>query len=113
VYDALRARADALAETGQPAKAMEAYQQLLTALMAWGLDVQNDLRDATCISRTWTALARLARPAGRPEEAGKLDAQRAKLFDHWKNKLPNGVFLLRQSLDPITPNTATPSSAGY
>jgi serine/threonine protein kinase/tetratricopeptide (TPR) repeat protein len=113
VYDALRARADALAETGQPVKAMEAYQQLLTDLMAWGLDVQNDLRDATCISRTWTALARLARRAGRPEEAGRLDAQRAELFDHWKYKLPNGVFLLRQSLDQITPNTATPSSAGY
>ena len=113
VYDALRARADALAETGQTVKAMDAYQQLLDKLMAWGLDVQNDLRDAVCISRTWTALAQLARGAGQPEEADRLDGQRAELLDHWKAKLPNGVFLLRQSLDQITPNTVAPSSAGY
>ena len=35
---------------------MEAYHQLLDKLMAWGPDLQNDLRDATCISRTWTPL---------------------------------------------------------
>ena len=113
VYDALKAQADAFAETGQTVKAMEAYQQLLSDLMAWGPDRQNDLRDAACISRTWTALARLARLAGRPDEAGRLDAQRAELLDHWKAKLPNGVFLLHQSLDQITPNTVAPSSAGY
>jgi serine/threonine-protein kinase len=113
VYDVLRARADALAETGQTVKAMEAYQQLLDKLMAWGLDVQNDLRDATCISRTWTALARLAIRAGHPEQASRLEAQRAELWDHWKAKLANGAFLLHQSLDQITPNTATPASAGY
>jgi serine/threonine protein kinase/tetratricopeptide (TPR) repeat protein len=113
VYDVLRARADALAETGQTVNAMDAYQQLLDKLMAWGLDVQNDLRDAVCISRTWTALAQLARRTGQPEESGRLDAQRAALLDHWKAKLPNGAFLLRQSLDQIAPNTVAPSSAGY
>jgi len=113
VYDVLRARADAFAETGQTAKAVEANQRLLGSMMAWGLDLQNDLRDAVCISRTWTALARLARRAGRAEEADRLDRQRAELLVHWKAKLPNGAFLLRQSWDQITPNSPAASSARY
>jgi hypothetical protein len=75
--------------------------------MAWKPDVQNDLRDATCISRTWTALAGLLRRAGRTDEAKGLEAQRAELWNHWKNKLPNAQFLLRQSLSQITPHAAS------
>ncbi len=70
VCDALRAQADAFAETGQTLKAMEAYHQLFDKVMAWGPDLQNDLRDATCISRTWTTLARLSRRAGRTKAPG-------------------------------------------
>jgi tetratricopeptide (TPR) repeat protein len=105
-YDALRAQADDYAETGQTAKAAEAYQQLLNKLMAWKPDVQSDLRDATCISRTWTALADLLRRAGRNDEAGRLEVQRTELWNHWTSELPNAQFLLRQSLSQVAPRAA-------
>src|SRR5580700_382431 len=105
VYDALRARADAYAETGQEIKAVQAYQELLDELTAWKADAQNDLRDATCVSRTWTALANLLRRVGRTDEAARLEAQRTELWNHWQGKLPNAQFLLRQSLSQITPHT--------
>src|SRR5580698_9753065 len=106
VYDALRAQADDYAQTGQTAKAVEAYQQLLDKLMAWKADPQNDLRDATCISRTWTALADLLRRSGQKDKAQQFEAQREKLWNHWKEKLPNAQFLLSQSLSQITPPPA-------
>ena len=71
--------------------------------MAWKPDPLNDLRDATCLSRTWTALANLLRRSGRKDEAVQLEAQRTDLWNHWKDKLPNAQFLLRQSLSQITP----------
>jgi serine/threonine protein kinase len=109
----MRAAADDYAEIGQTAKAITAYQELLDKLMAWKLDLQNDLRDATCISRTWTALARLLRRAGRTDEAGRLEAQRAELWNHWTGKLPNAQFLLRQSLSQVAPRAAFPSAATH
>jgi serine/threonine protein kinase len=112
-YDVLRAQADDLAETGQTVKAIEAYQQLLDKLMAWRPDVQNDLRDATCISRTWTALAGLLRRAGRNDEAVRLEAQRTELWNHWQNKLPNAQFLLRQSLVQIASRPVFSSAAAH
>ncbi len=102
----MRAAADDYAETGQIPKAIAAYEELLNKLLAWKPDLQNDLRDATCISRTGTALANLLRRAGRTDEAGRLEAQRTELWNHWKGKLPNAQFLLRQSLSQITPHTA-------
>jgi len=102
-YDALRAQADDYAETGETAKAIAAYQELLDKLMAWKPDPLNDLRDATCLSRTWTALANLLRRSGRKDEALQLEAQRTDLWNHWNRKLPKGQFLLRQSLSQITP----------
>jgi serine/threonine protein kinase len=107
-YDALRARADDYAQTGQTAKAIEAYQQLLEKLMAWKADPQNDLRDATCISRTWTVLADLLRRGGQKDKAVQIEAQREKLWNQWNNKLPNAQFLLRQSLTQITRPAGSP-----
>jgi len=112
-YDALRASADDYAETDQPTKAVEAYQQLLDKLMAWKPDIQNDLRDATCISRTWTALADLLRRTGRADEAEQLEARRSELWTHWTDKLPNAQFLLRQSLNQVTPRAAFRSAATH
>lgn len=106
-YDALRAQADDYAETGQANKAIEAYQHLLDKLMVWKPDPQNDLRDATCISRTWTALANLLRRKGRTQEAVRLEALRTDLWNHWNGKLPNGQFLLRQSLSQIAPSVSS------
>jgi len=92
-------------------KAIEAYQQLLDKLMAWKPDVQNDLRDATCISRTWTALAYLLRRVGRNDEAVRLEAQRTELWNQWNGKLPNAQFLLRQSLGQVAPRAGFGSLA--
>ncbi len=96
-YDALQAQADDYAETGQIVSAIGAYQDLLAKLVAWKPDLDEDLRDATCIARTWTALAVLLRKAGHVNDATELEKQRAALFVHWKTKLPNGDFLIRQS----------------
>src|ERR1700683_5042301 len=103
-YEALRAQADDYTETGQRNEAIKAYQHLLDKLMAWKPNLQNDLRDATCISRTWTALANLLRRAGRTAEADRLEARRRDLWNHWNGKLPNAQFLLRQSLSQIAPS---------
>jgi len=105
-YDALRGQADDYAETGQTAKAVGAYQHLLDKIVVWAPDPENDLRDATCISRTWTALADLLRRAGRPEEAGRLEAQRTDLWNHWNGKLRNAQVLLRQSLSQVASRKA-------
>ena len=112
-YDVLRAEADDYAETGQTAKALEAYQQLLNKLMSWNPDPQNDLRDATCLSRTWTSLADLLRRTGRKDKALQLEAQRGELWKHWQDKLPNARFLLSQSLSQITPPPAFLRAAKY
>jgi serine/threonine protein kinase/tetratricopeptide (TPR) repeat protein len=116
--DELRAQADDYAETGQIVKAVAAYEELSAKLMAWKPDVENDLRDATCMARAWTGLAILLRRAGRANDAARLEKQRAELFSHWKTKLPNGDFLVRQSLrqiwhrgtPPIIRNSAAPPS---
>jgi serine/threonine-protein kinase len=108
--DVMRALADEYAETGQTAQAIGAYQELLAKLMAWKPDLQNDLRDATCISRTWTALALLLRRNGQADEAERLEGQRAELWNHWNGKLPNAQFLLRQSLNQISRDKAYPGA---
>lgn len=100
-YDAVRAQADDYADIGQVAKAIEAYRQLLDKIMAWGPAPQNDLRDAACISRTWTALAVLLRRAGHSEGAKTFETQRADLWNHWSERLPNAQALLRQSLSNL------------
>jgi tetratricopeptide (TPR) repeat protein len=109
--DALRAEADDYAETGQIVKAIGAYKELLAKLMAWNPEVEDDLRDATCIARTWTGLAILLRRVGRTDDAKRLEAQRTELWEHWKTKLPNAQFLLRQSLVQIAPPAVSRSTA--
>jgi tetratricopeptide (TPR) repeat protein len=113
VYDTQRALADDYAESGQVAKGVETYQQLLDKLMAWKPDSQNNLRDASCISRTWTALAVLLRRAGRPDQAIQLETQRTQLWNHWNSELPNSQFLLRQSLVEIAPPAALRSAVKH
>jgi len=111
--DALQAQADDYAETGQIIKAIGAYQELLAKLMAGKPDVENDLRDATCIARAWTGLAILLRRAGRVNDAAQVEKQRAELFNHWRAKLPNGGFLIRQSLHQIWRDSSPPTTGNY
>lgn len=107
----MRAAADEYAETGQTEKAITAYQELLGKLMAWKPELQNDLRDTVCIARTWTALANLLRRAGQKDEAIRLEAQRTQLWNQWNSKLPNAQFLLRQSLNEVTPRASILASS--
>jgi hypothetical protein len=102
-YDVLRARADDYAERGRADAAIDAYRGLLDALLGWRANIENDLRDATCISRTWTALAQLLNRAGHAEEAAALEARRTELFNRWNGKLADAEFLLHQSLTQIAP----------
>jgi len=105
VYDALRAQADDFVESGQTDKALAAYQDLINRMMAWKPDPENDLRDATCLSRTWSALADLLHRTGHADEAHQFEARRTELWSHWESKLPNASLLLRQSMNQITAPT--------
>jgi serine/threonine protein kinase len=105
-YEALRGQADDYAETGQAEKAIDAYRQLLDRVMAWGPHVESDLRDATCISRTWSALADLLSETGHRDQAKRLEAQRTDLWNRWDRKLPHAQALLRQSLSQVASRKA-------
>ena len=98
VYDMMRAAADSYVQTGEIGKAVGMYRELLEGLMAWPLHLDSDLRDATSVSRTWSALAELLRVQGQATEAAGFEQQRARLWQQWQAKLPNGESLLRQSL---------------
>jgi tetratricopeptide (TPR) repeat protein len=93
---ALRALGDQLADTGQPLRAAEVYQELLDKTLAFKPDPQNDLQHATKLSRTYDSLAALDRRNSRAEEAANLEASRIEIWRHWQSKLPNNSFVLRQ-----------------
>ena len=95
-YAVMRALGDHLSETGEPQRAAEVYRDLLGKIMAYKPDPQNDLRDATKLSRTYASLANLERRIGRDPDAADLDTRRLQLWQQWNLKLPNNPFILRQ-----------------
>ena len=97
---ALRASADFFAGTHQYSQAIGEYQEIQKKLMAWNLDLDNDLRDAVCISRTWGALAEVLRQAGRADEAAELEARSKALLEHWTEKLPQNPRGIREAFLP-------------
>jgi serine/threonine protein kinase len=97
---ALRASADYLAATSQYSQAINEYQELEKKLVAWNLNVDNDLRDAIGMSRTWVALAALLRQVGRTDEAAELEARSKAGLKLWTQKLPNYSLVLRQAFLP-------------
>jgi serine/threonine protein kinase len=96
---AVRALADHYAETGQPAQALEIYQQLFRKIMASNPDPQNNLLNSVYVSQLQTSLAVLLRRRGRESEAIPLETGRLALWQHWNLKLPNNPFVQRQ-LEP-------------
>jgi len=95
---ALRASADYLAETRQYSQAINTYQELEKKLVAWNLNLDNDLRDAVCISRTWVAQAELYRQVGRTDGTGELEDRSRAALEHWTQKLPNSsIVVVRQA----------------
>lgn len=97
---ALRASADFLAGTRQYGQAISEYQELEKKLVASNLNLDNDLRDAICMSRTWMALAELLRQVGRTDEATELEARSRAGLKLWTQKLPSYPIALRQAFLP-------------
>jgi serine/threonine protein kinase len=93
---AVRALADHYAETGEPNRAVEVYQELRGKLMASSPNTEYDLLDAVHLSRLDASLAALFRRAGRIHEAVTLERNRMELWQNWDRKLPNNPFVQRQ-----------------
>jgi len=96
VEPALRALADHLAGTGQPARAAEVYQELLDKMLATKPDPMNDLRHAIKFSRIYAALAELHRRGGPSGQAQAFANMRVELWRHWDRKLPGNGAIRRQ-----------------
>ena len=96
VYAAVCALADHEAETGDPRRALEMYEQLLDRVMATGPDALGDLRDTPKLSRIYGALAALYRRSGDPASADVMNARRVELWSSWQRKLPQNAFIRRQ-----------------
>ena len=92
----MHALADHYAQTREPGKAIELYQELRRKVMASNPDVQNDLLNAAYLSRLDASLAALLRRLGRTDAAVTLERDRWGLWRNWDRKLPNNPFVQRQ-----------------
>ncbi len=109
VFVVLRGLADHEAETGKPDKAVTLYQELLARVMAWKPELSNDLRDASAVSRTWSALAGALRRVGREDQAAAFDARRKELWERWDQAHP-GQKATGARLDPLQCRVLAPVS---
>jgi tetratricopeptide (TPR) repeat protein/predicted Ser/Thr protein kinase len=91
----LRARGDYLADIGEPEQAAKVYDELLTKILANKPDTENDLGQATLVSRAYESLEALDRQIGRSGQAAELEARRLDLWRRWDRKLPNNTFVQR------------------
>jgi len=92
----LCAFADHEADTGNIARAIEVYQELLDRVAATSPEPDTILSDAVHLSRIQAAKAALHRRAGQADLASALEARRVELWRHWENALPQNPFVLRQ-----------------
>ena len=92
----VRALADHYAETGQPGKAVEAYQELRRQIMSSNPDPEHNLLNATRISQLDVTLAALLRRVSRSDDAAALDFARLAIWQQWAHQLPHNPFVLRQ-----------------
>jgi hypothetical protein len=93
---ALRARANHEAETGESARALATYRELLDKVMAAQPRPESDLGQANGLSRIYLAMARLHRKLANAQEAELEDARRLSVWRAWDGKLPHNPFVLRQ-----------------
>jgi tetratricopeptide (TPR) repeat protein len=93
---ALCALADYEVGTGNPARAIDVYQELLDKLGAGGAKPETSLHDALDLSQIWRSMAALRRRTGRKDLASSLEARRLDLWRRWDQRLPNNPFVLRQ-----------------
>lgn len=95
-FSVLLARADQLADEGQPRPAIADYVALLALVSRNKADADHDLRDANSLALLCEGLAQLHRASGDPGPAIALDARRLALWQHWDRTLPNNAFVRRK-----------------
>ncbi|HEY1307864.1 MAG TPA: protein kinase [Vicinamibacterales bacterium] len=103
VDSVLRSWADHLADTNQSQRAAESYQELLDKVIASRPDPQNDLRDATALSRIYESLGGLHARNGNGERANEMSSRRLEIWREWNRKLPQNPFIRQQLQLASTP----------
>jgi serine/threonine protein kinase len=96
VETALRALGDHLAETGQPRRAADVLEDLLSRLERSKPEPRNNLRHAIAVSQIYGALSSVYRAGGQPDRADSLAARRIALWREWDRKLPANTVIRRQ-----------------
>ena len=92
----LRAWGDHLADTGEPGRAAQVYEELLQKVMVSRPDPKNDLLHATSLSRLYERLSELHRRNGQPERAQALTAERRGIWEEWSRRIPQNTFIQKQ-----------------
>jgi serine/threonine protein kinase/tetratricopeptide (TPR) repeat protein len=92
----LRALASHYADTGEPAKAMDIYRELLVKIAAAGGGEEISLPVAVFVSRSYEASGPLLRRLGRTDEAAAIESKWLELWHGWDRKLPGNPFIRRQ-----------------
>jgi serine/threonine protein kinase/tetratricopeptide (TPR) repeat protein len=94
--DALRALADHEAESGNLARAVEIYKELLSKMDPPESDPQFNLDDAIHVSTICGSAANAYRRAHLPDLASGMERRQFELWQKWDQKLPNNAFVRRQ-----------------
>jgi serine/threonine-protein kinase len=95
-FDALRARAELEAATGDLPAAMQTVRDLIAAVAASEAAPATNLLDAYDVALLYQDLAALQRRAGDPIHAEATDARRLDLWNGWMARLPGNAFVERQ-----------------
>lgn len=95
-YVASLALADYDAHEGDPRRAAELYERLLTLVMAAKPEPLVDLRDAPRLSSLYESLAAVYRQTGQTAQAKEMEKRRLELWQQWDQKLPNNVYIRRE-----------------
>jgi len=91
-----RALADHYAATGQTAKAIDLYRDVLNRIMATNPDELQSLPGAMCLSRYYSALIALLRQTGDGAGADDYGLKRSRLWEAWDRRAPNHPVIKRQ-----------------
>src|SRR5688572_24239076 len=94
---ALSALADDHVVHGRISDAIATYQELLDKTTAAGLELENNLNDASDWSTTVSTLAILHKQAGEHVRARVLSEQRDALWTRWDKKAPGNPVVARQA----------------
>jgi tRNA A-37 threonylcarbamoyl transferase component Bud32/tetratricopeptide (TPR) repeat protein len=92
----LRALASHYADTGEPAKAVDTYREVLTKIAAAGGGEEKSLPVAVLVSRSYEAVSPLLRRLGKMDEAADVESKWLELWHGWDRKLPGNPFIQRQ-----------------